>query len=98
MLLLEGEALTNVYAEFKRVFDATGEGLSLLQFVKTFLENVAADIDKRSLVRLLGDLFEWVCSRLFLTQLWAGDLAFYWFSRRAFASITAEGSSIHAMS
>lgn len=58
MLLLEGESLTNVYAEFKRVFDERGEGLTLFEFVQSFLDNVKTDIDKHALVRLLVDLFQ----------------------------------------
>lgn len=67
MLLLEGPALTSVYAEFRRVYMEHGRGLSLLEFVKSFLENVNTEIDKHALVKLLVDLFQ--CVPLHATEL-----------------------------
>jgi hypothetical protein len=40
MLLLEGEALKNVYAEFRRVYLEHDRGLTLLEFVRSFIDNV----------------------------------------------------------
>lgn len=59
MMLLEGDALTKVYADFKAVFDTEGRGLLLIEFVSSFLRNVDhPSLDKVQLVKSLVDLFK----------------------------------------
>ena len=48
MLLLEGPALTRVYAEFKRVFELRGCGLTLLEFVASFVGAVSPAVARFS--------------------------------------------------
>lgn len=60
MLLLEGPALTSVYSEFRRVYLEHGRGLTLMEFVQSFLENVQTEINRHDLVKLLVDLFQCV--------------------------------------
>ena len=61
MMLLEGEALTNVYTAFKRVFDAENRGLSSLEFVDVVLEHLPQrfkqELDTVELVVVLRDIF-----------------------------------------
>lgn len=61
MLLLEGDALRHVYADFKRVFEEYDRGLTLHEFVNSFLRNVSFDaFSPKQLVKLLVDLFRYV--------------------------------------
>ncbi|RYG55140.1 hypothetical protein EON66_06000 [archaeon] len=61
MLLLEGDALRHVYADFKRVFEKYDRGLTLHEFVHSFLCNVSFEaFSPKQLVKLLVDLFRYV--------------------------------------
>lgn len=61
MMMLEGDALTNVYTVFKRVFDSERRGLSPMEFVEVVIQYLPdrfkQEIDILELVVQLRDIF-----------------------------------------
>jgi hypothetical protein len=47
-MLLKGSALIDVYADFKRIYEESGTGLPMPQFVQSFLKNITdvGDLDR----------------------------------------------------
>lgn len=61
MFLLHGEALINVYSDFKQVYDTYDRGMLLKEFVVSVLKHVDlshADVEPPALVRQLIELFK----------------------------------------
>jgi uncharacterized membrane protein (DUF2068 family) len=58
MVLLEGDAMVRVYHEFKRIFEEEDRGLSLLEFISAFINNVDfLHMEKKAIIKMLVDLF-----------------------------------------
>jgi len=58
MLMLEAGSLTAVYSDFKATADAEGRGLTLREFVRSFLRHVPPDRYKRDALALTKQLIE----------------------------------------
>lgn len=58
MVLLEGDAMRHVYEDFRRVYEEEARGLSLLEFISSFVQHVdTTHLDKTALIKMLVDLF-----------------------------------------